>query len=204
MPAGSPPVPDVDPAVLQAAQVGAGWAFERIYSQLSPVVHGYLRAQGADDPEGATNDVFLRAFRRIDSFVGAPPAFRSWLFTIAHHLVVDQRRFASRRPRSVSFDAVVGELSGGDCEDEAVRRLSLGRLAAQLSLLTVEQRDVLLLRFVCDLSLEEIAAAQGRSVGSVKALQHRAIESVRRRMEEIGEILPEPVSPAGVATLAGS
>jgi RNA polymerase sigma-70 factor (ECF subfamily) len=107
------------------------------------------------------------------------------------------------------LDAVAAgrEVAGGDCEDEAVHALTLGRLAAQLSLLTVEQRDVLLLRFVCDLSLEEIAAAQGRSVGSVKALQHRAIETVRRRLSEIGEIVEnssEPVSPVGAPTLAGS
>ena len=203
MPVRRPPVPDVDESVLQAALVGAGWAFERIYSQLSPVVHGYLRAQGADDPEGATNDVFLRAFRRMESFSGGPAAFRSWLFTIAHHLVVDQRRFAARRPVSVVLDRLP-EPAGGDSEDEAVRRLTLGRLAAQLSLLTVEQRDVLLLRFVADLSLEEIAEAQGRSVGSVKALQHRAIETVRRRLQEIGEIVDEPVSPVGAATLAGA
>lgn len=197
------PVPDVEEAVLQAAVVGAGWAFERIYQQLSPVVHGYLRAQGADDPEGATNDVFLRAFGRIGGFTGGPSAFRSWLFTIAHHLVVDQRRFAARRPRQVEFDRLP-ESVGGDSEDEAVRRLTLERLTAQLQLLTVEQRDVLLLRFVADLSLEEIASAQGRSVGSVKALQHRAIETVRRRMEEIGEISEEPVSRVGAATLAGA
>ena len=198
------PVPDVDDSVLQAAVLGAGWAFERIYAQLSPVVHGYLRAQGADDPEGATNDVFLRAFRRIGSFSGGPAAFRSWVFTIAHHLVVDQRRFASRRPTSIVLDRLP-EPVGGDSEDEAVCRLTLSRLAAQLQLLTVEQRDVLLLRFVADLSLEEIAETQGRSVGSVKALQHRAIETVRRRMEEIGEITSsEPVSPAGAATLTGA
>ena len=196
-------VPDVDPAVLAAAQVGAGWAFERIYTQLSPVVHGYLRAQGADDPEGAVDDVFLRAFRNLSTFTGEPPAFRSWLFTIAHHLVVDQRRFASRRPRTDASDRLP-EVAGGNAEDEAVRRLTLARIVAQLDLLTPEQRDVLLLRFVADLSLEEVAAAQGRSVGSVKALQHRAIESVRRRLEEIGEVLPEAVSRAGVVTLAGS
>ena len=198
------PVPDVDPTVLQAAQLGAGWAFERIYQQLSPPIHGYLRAQGADDPEGAVNDVFLRAFRRLGDFTGAPPAFRSWLFTIAHHLVVDQRRFASRRPTSVSFDRLP-EGIGGDAEDEAVRRLTLARLSAQLELLTVEQRDVLLLRFVADLSLEEIASAQGRSVGSVKALQHRAIETVRRRLADLGEIdVPMPVSPVVEPTLTGA
>src|SRR5688500_9526734 len=85
--AGRVPVADVDAGVLQAAQLGAGWAFERIYRQLGPVVHGYLRAQGADDPEGSVNDVFLRAFRGVAAFTGDPPAFRSWLFTIAHHLV---------------------------------------------------------------------------------------------------------------------
>lgn len=182
------PIPDVDPTVLQAARLGAGWAFERIYQQLSPAIHGYLRAQGADDPEGAVNDVFLRAFRRLGDFAGEPPAFRSWLFTIAHHLIVDQRRFASRRPRAVAASDRLPVLVGGDAEDEAVRRLTLARLTAQLDLLTVEQRDVLLLRFVADLSLEEIATAQGRSVGSVKALQHRAIETVRRRLAELGEI----------------
>ena len=200
------PTPDVDPAVLQAAQLGAGWAFERIYAQLSPVVHGYLRAQGAEDPEGAVNDVFLRAFRGLGSFTGAPPAFRAWLFTIAHHLVVDQRRFASRRPRQVAFDRLP-EVVGGNSEDDAVRRLTLARLAAQLELLTVEQRDVLLLRFVADLSLEEIASAQGRSVGSVKALQHRAVETVRRRLAEIGELASsstEAVSPVAEPTLAGA
>ena len=205
------PVPDVDPQVLRAAQVGAGWAFERIYRQLSPVVHGYLRAQGAEDPEGTVNDVFLRAFRRIGDFTGAPPAFRSWLFTIAHHLLVDQRRFASRRPRPVALDRVP-EGVGGNSEDEAVRHLTMSRLVAQLELLTVEQRDVLLLRFVADLSIDEIAAAQGRSVGSVKALQHRAIETVRRRVAEIGEIgevgevlpPPEAVSPADAPTFTGA
>ena len=197
------PVPDIDESVLQAAQLGAGWAFERIYQQLAPVVHGYLRAQGADDPEGAVNDVFLRAFRRIGDFTGGPPAFRSWLFTIAHHLVVDQRRFAARRPTQVAFDRVP-EGVGGDAEDEAVRALTLERLTAQLQLLTAEQRDVLLLRFVADLSLEEVAEAQGRTVGSVKALQHRAIESVRRRLGEVAEILPDPVSPGSATTLTGA
>jgi RNA polymerase sigma-70 factor (ECF subfamily) len=196
-------VPDVDPAVLAAAQVGAGWAFERIYGLLGPAVHGYLRAQGADDPEGAVDDVFLRAFRNLSTFTGEPPAFRSWLFTIAHHLVVDQRRFASRRPRTDASDRLP-EVAGGNAEDEAVRRLTLARIVAQLDLLTPEQRDVLLLRFVADLSLEEVAAAQGRSVGSVKALQHRAIESVRRRLEEIGEVLPEAVSRPSEPTLAGT
>ena len=196
---------DVDPSVLDAARIGAGWALERIYGQLGGAVHGYLRSQGVDDPEGATNDVFLRVFGALDRFSGTPAGFRSWVFTIAHHLVVDQRRFASRRPRAVAVEQLPEPAaSGHDPEAIALGRLGLERLRALLDLLTAEQRDVLLLRFVADLSLEEVAAAQGRSVGSVKAMQHRALESVRRRLEEIGEVLDAPVSRAASATLAGA
>jgi RNA polymerase sigma-70 factor (ECF subfamily) len=191
---------DVDPSVLDAARVGAGWALERIYGQLGGAVHGYLRSQGVDDPEGATNDVFLRVFGALDRFSGTPAAFRSWVFTIAHHLVVDQRRFASRRPRAVAVEQLPEPAAcGHDPEAVALGRLGLERLRALLDLLTAEQRDVLLLRFVADLSLEEVAEAQGRTVGAVKAMQHRALASVRRLLEEIGEV---PVSRDAATTLA--
>src|SRR5688572_25984877 len=136
---------DVDASVLDAARVGAGWAFERIYGQLAPAVHGYLRSQGVDDAEGAVNDVFLRAFRNVSGFEGSPTAFRSWIFTIAHHLVVDRRRFASRRPRETGVAHVPERPAGGvSPEEAAVADEGLARLLALLGLLTPEQRDVLL------------------------------------------------------------
>ena len=192
---------DVDPSVLAAAVAGAGWAFERIYGLLSPAVLGYLRSQGVDDPAGATNDVFLRVFRGLATFEGTPVAFRSWVFTIAHHLVVDRRRFASRRPQEVAAvrlpDAPCASVGP---EDEVLAGAGLDRVLRVLDLLTPDQRDVLLLRFVADLSLEEVAAAQGRTVGSVKALQHRALASVRRILETSGP----PVSPPAIASLTRS
>lgn len=202
-------MPDVDPAVLDAARLGAGWAFERIYGLLAPAVHGYLRGAGIDDPEGAVNDVFLRAFGAVAGFEGTPAAFRSWVFTIAHHLIVDRRRFASRRP----VEAPTAQLperasSGGSPEDAAVAAADRIQLERLLALLTPDQRDVLLLRFVADLSLEEVAAATGRSVGAVKATQHRAIASVRRLLDDAGGdgggIVDEAVSRSALATLARS
>jgi RNA polymerase sigma-70 factor (ECF subfamily) len=98
--------------------------------------------------------------------------------------VVDRRRFASRRPREAPLDAVAAPAAVDDPAHEALARVGAARLHALLDLLTPEQRDVLLLRFVADLSLEEVADAQGRSVGAVKAMQHRALASVRRLLEE--------------------
>jgi RNA polymerase sigma-70 factor (ECF subfamily) len=68
------------------------WAFERLYADLAPVVAGYLRVQGAAEPEDLTSEVFLGVFTGIDSFEGSETQFRSWVFTIAYSRLVDERR----------------------------------------------------------------------------------------------------------------
>ncbi|MGI8793341.1 MAG: RNA polymerase sigma factor [Acidimicrobiales bacterium] len=175
---------------LAAAQVGAGWAFERIYDALAGPVAGYLRSQGVADPDGDTHDVFIGVFKRLSQFEGGPDQLRSWVFTIAHNRIIDGRRFASRRPAERLVD-ICPETPTADCADAAMDALADDQLRRQLDLLSPDQRDVLLLRFVADLSLEEAAATTGRTVGAVKALQHRALASVRR---SLSEILPEAVS----------
>ncbi|MDP8991954.1 MAG: sigma-70 family RNA polymerase sigma factor [Actinomycetota bacterium] len=180
----------VHPGALDAARVGEGWALERVYSVLGRPVLGYLAAQGASDPEGALNEVFLRALRRLDRFHGDSEQLRSWVFAIAHNLVVDERRTTARRPPAIPLDGVV-DRAGGDAEDDALDRLGDGRIRATLDLLAPDQRDVVLLRFVADLSLAEVADVTGRTVGATKALQRRALESLRRRL---GDLLPAGVS----------
>lgn len=176
-----PSPPDRD--VVAAARIGEGWAFEQLYESLSPAVLGYLRSQGCTDPEGAVSEVFLRVFRRLADFVGSDAQLRSWVFTIAHNLIIDERRMLSgRRADQPLHDRL--ELPGGDVEDDAMRRMAMGRARQILELLPRDQRDVLLLRIVADLSLDEAAEAMDRTVGAVKALQHRALASLRRRLEE--------------------
>jgi DNA-directed RNA polymerase specialized sigma24 family protein len=85
-------------SVLQAAQADAGWAYERLYRWLSPSVCGYLRMQGAYDPEDLTSEVFLGAFRAIGSFSGGEDGFRAWVFTFAHRRLTDDRRARGCRP----------------------------------------------------------------------------------------------------------
>lgn len=183
-----------DPDVVVAARLGEGWAFERLYEALSPVVLGYLRSQGCVDAEAAVSEVFLRVFRKLGDFQGTESQLRSWVFTIAHNLLIDQRRMVSgRRADQPLHDRL--DLPGGDVEDDAMARMGMGRVRQLLDLLPRDQRDVLLLRVVAELSLEEAAAAMDRTVGAVKALQHRALASLRRRLQEVQEIAPEAVSP---------
>jgi RNA polymerase sigma-70 factor (ECF subfamily) len=174
-------------SVLAAAQAGAPWALERLYRELAPTVAGYLRLQGGAQPDDLTSDVFLKVFHRIGTFSGGEEQFRSWVFTIAHHRLVDERRQLARRPQFADCDpSDLPASAGGDVESEAMRRLSEQRVRRLCDQLVPDQRDVLLLRMIADMSLEQTAAALGKSTGAVKALQHRSVAALRRLLEREG------------------
>ncbi|HVM00038.1 MAG TPA: RNA polymerase sigma factor [Egibacteraceae bacterium] len=172
--------------LVAAAQANAPWAFARLYRHFSAAVCGYLRAQGAEDPEGLTNEVFLGAFRRLGAFTGDGDGFRSWLFTIAHHRLVDDRRRRARTLATAPLDRSVDPRAGGDVEDDALARLAGGEAMALLDGLPPDQRAVLTLRVVADLSIAETAGILGKQPGAVKSLQHRALEALRRKLSHEG------------------
>lgn len=167
-------------AVLAAAQVGAGWAAERIWSSLAPKVAGYLRSQGAADPDDLTSEVFLGVFRSLGSFSGSEEQFRSWVFTIAHRRLVDDRRGTARRPAPAWGVEPENGPPGPSAEHEALHRLSAERVRDLCDRLVADQRDVLLLRLVGGLTVAEVAAALEKSEGAVKALQRRALIALRK------------------------
>jgi RNA polymerase sigma-70 factor, ECF subfamily len=176
-------------ATLAATRAGSdpasAHAFEAIYGQLSPRVASYLRMNGVADVEGVTNEVFLQVHQGLPRFAGDWPAFRSWVFTIAHHRMVDETRRALRRPREVPMDDLV-EDPAGDVEADALDELSTAWVRSVLEDLSEDQRAVLLLRIAADLPLERVAQILGKSLGAVKALQHRALANLRRSVRHQG------------------
>jgi RNA polymerase sigma-70 factor (ECF subfamily) len=169
--------------VLAAAQAGAAWAFEVLYRDLSPVVTGYLRLHGAADPDDLASETFLGVFTGLAGFSGDEDALRSWVFTIAHRRLIDDWRRRSRRPQ-LADDA--GDLTvhpGGDAEDDALVRVGTADVHRMCSELPDDQRSVLLLRVLADLTVEQVAQVMGRSVGAVKALQRRGLRTLRDRLD---------------------
>jgi RNA polymerase sigma factor (sigma-70 family) len=170
--------------VLGAAQGGKSWAFERLFHLVAQSILSYVRAQGSPDPDALTNETLLRAFREIGSFTGDVDGFRAWTFTIARCRLIDERRARSRRPRTESLtdDSGVARLvpRGGDVEVDAFVSLGEDWVRDTLDALAPDQRDVLVLRFVGDLSIDQTASVLGKTSGAVKALQHRGIAAIRR------------------------
>jgi RNA polymerase sigma-70 factor (ECF subfamily) len=171
--------------VLESARAGSTVSFEAIYVALSPSVASYLRLNGAEDVEDLTNEVFAQVHRGMAKFSGDWRSFRSFVFTIAHRRLIDDRRRRRRRP-VVADGELHDHPAAGDLEADAVGGLSLAEAMSLVGQLSADQREVLLLRIVSDLSTEEVAQAMGKTPGAIKALQHRALGSLRRVIEAQG------------------
>jgi RNA polymerase sigma-70 factor, ECF subfamily len=168
--------------VLAAARAGAEWAWSRIYTSLAPSVAGYLRANGAAEPEDLAGEVFLQVVRGLGHFSGGESEFRAWVFTIAHRRLVDELRRRKRRPAIAVPPDVVERAAGagGDVHEDALSGLDAAAVRAAIDALSPDQRAVLLLRIIGDLTIEQIAEALGKRPGAVKALQRRALRHVER------------------------
>lgn len=183
--------------VLHAAQAGAPWACQRIYDDLRRPVLAYVALRRVRDADDVTSEVFLHVFRGLGGFVGSQADFRAWVFAIARRRVHDAWRAVARRVAEAELTPGL-DVQAGDVEEDALTRLGLAAYASVLDELTADQRDVVLLRVLGDQSLEQVAATLGRSVASVKALQHRALHALRRAIEASPESFP------GAATILGS
>jgi RNA polymerase sigma-70 factor (ECF subfamily) len=147
---------------------------EELYRDLGPAVLGYLRAQGVDEPEDLLGDVFLQVTRDLERFRGDAAQARRWVFAIAHNRMVDHHRRRRRRPRTVPASSAPEPVDDGDLDEHLVDP----DLVAALARLTRDQRDVVVLRFVADLSVADVAHLLRRRTGAVKALQARALANL--------------------------
>jgi RNA polymerase sigma factor (sigma-70 family) len=173
--------------VLTAAQAGAAWAFEVLYRDLAPSVTGYLRLHRAVEPDDLASETFIGVFTGLSGFSGDEAALRAWVFTIAHRRLVDDWRRRSRRPQVADDPGDLAEFCGGDVEDDALVGIGTDTVHRLCAELPDDQRSVLLLRILADLTIEQVAQAMGRSVGATKALQRRGLRTLRARLEAATE-----------------
>jgi len=168
--------------ILRAAQAGGDWAWRELYSSVASAAYGYLKARGASDPDDLLGEVFLHVVRAIRSFSGGEDGFRAWVLTIARRRVIDDLRRRSARPELV-WEANLETLGPiGNVELQALAGLEAARVLEAIRELSPDQQDVVLLRLLGDLSLEEIAGIVGKSVGAVKQLQHRAHAALGKKV----------------------
>lgn len=178
------PTTEPEAALVARAIQRDAEAFGALYDRYFERVYRYarLRVGNATDAEDVTAAVFLNAWRAIDRFSPKHDAsFAGWLFRLAHNAVVDRYR---RARDDVALDALAmwpeESLLLANPEGLLEWRLTVDELHRALAALTQEQREVVLLRFVEGLSAREVGEILGKQEGTVRGMQFRAIEALRR------------------------
>jgi RNA polymerase sigma factor (sigma-70 family) len=170
------------PEVLAAARRGDEQSMARLYRDVAPLVLGYLRANRVRDAEDVAGDVFVSMVRSLGRFTGDERQFHSWLLTIAHRRMVDHVRRLQVRPERPTADdhleAGLPAVRGAD--DLSMSGMEAARLLAAVDALTPDQRAVVLLRALADLTVPEIAGVVGKPETAVKALLRRAAARLSR------------------------
>lgn len=170
--------------IVEGAKGGDSDAVELIYQVLAPRVVGYLTMRGVEDPEALTHDVFLAVLPRLPRLHGGEEGLRRFVFDVAHKRYVDEVRRRARRPAHASYDPEADPRVHDAADVAAIELVSLTEVQRHLRRLTPDQLAVVSMRVMGDLSLAQTAEVLGRSVGAVKQLQRRALESLRVMLEE--------------------
>jgi RNA polymerase sigma-70 factor, ECF subfamily len=150
--------------------------FGRIYAYI------YHRTGDARVAEDLAADVFVRMLESVKAEKGWQSSLTGWLYRIAHNLIVDHYRRQSKRAGPSLDEHLAADVESTLSHIETL--LNQQQLRAAIQLLTEEQQQVVVLKFVEDLSNAEVAEILGKTEGAIKALQHRALVALRRVLGE--------------------
>lgn len=167
-------------SLVRRAQARDAEALNQLYEAHFEKVYRYvaMKLGNAMEAEDVTQEVFLKALGSISSFRWRGTPFLAWLYRIARNQVIDHYR---RRPKvpPVSIDGL--QLSeAGDPVEMAEQKNEIESIMRAARKLTEAQQEVIVLRFVSELSIAETARVMGRTEGAVKALQHSALAALRK------------------------
>ena len=165
--------------LLNLLRSGDNSAWQSFYDQLAPELRAYIARLGVRDPDDLLGETMMQIVRDINKFSGAAAEVRAWSFRIAHNRVIDASRRRKSRPSEVPIDETLDSLPTpiplADLPDTE-------QLSNLLQRLTPDQRSIIWLRYVTELTLDETAEVVGKTPEAVAALTYRALASLRKSL----------------------
>ncbi len=176
--------------LVKAAVSGNVDAFGELYRQNFEAIYRYLyfRLRSAPDAEDLTNQVFLNAWRSIGRFEPGKVPFGAWLYTIAHNLLVNHYRSRQRRAETTIDENTDSAMEAGPMivnpETEFEKKWRNQALREAIESLNEEQQLVVYFRFIERRDHSAVAKMLGKSEGAVRTIQFRALQALRRLVDE--------------------
>jgi RNA polymerase sigma-70 factor (ECF subfamily) len=170
-------------------------AFGRLYERYVDRIYNYVyyRTGNAEDAEDLTARIFFRAMQHIGNYHDRGLPFSAWLYRIAHNLVANWHRDRSRR-KIISLDDIT-QWQAPEKGPEFVTQLMEDKdaLLSAIRRLPAERQELLILKFVEQLSNAEIGDIMGRSEGAIKSLYHRTLLALRDDLQREHGLEPPKV-----------
>ena len=172
-------------ALVERGQKGDREALEELYLLHFDRIYSYLHMSVGNrhDAEDLTTQTFLKMLEKIGSFKWQSAPFSAWLFRIAHNLAMDHFRARRRWQPEEEVPEPPGE-EEPSAELAAMKTIGRESMLKLIERLSPEQQQVLTLKFVFNLPNAEVAAILDKTEGAIKSLQHRALVSLQKQIQE--------------------
>ena len=172
---------DGEKNIIEKAIKGEASAFGLLYDYYQPLIYRfiYLKVSHREEAEDLTHQVFLSAWQNIEQYAFRGFPFSSWLYRIARNQVIDYYRV--KKP-TITIERIEIRIDNPGVE-KLDTALDLEKVSKAILQLKPEQQDVILMRFVEDLSPKEVALAMNKTSTAVRLLQHRAIKNLKKILE---------------------
>lgn len=160
-------------------------AFGELYERYMPKIYNYIyyRTSNTHDAEDLTARVFFRAMSHIGNYVDKGVPFQAWLYRIAHNLVANWHRDQGRR-KVIALDDYVAHTLKSESPDRLAEELEeQEKLMAAIERLPEDRQQLLLLKFIDQMSNAEIGEIMDRTEGAIKSLYHRTLLSLRDELQ---------------------
>lgn len=180
---------DFDDSALVALAKEDKQAFGELYSRYLKKIYSYVyhRTGNTHDAEDLTAKVFMRAFSHIDNYEDRGLPFQAWLYRIAHNIVANWHRDQGRR-KIIALDDYVAHSLKSDAPDTVAEDAEeQAQLMQALRRLPEDRQQLLLLKFIEQMSNAEIGAIMGRTEGAIKSLYHRTLLALRDDLQLMSE-----------------
>jgi RNA polymerase sigma-70 factor (ECF subfamily) len=176
---------DGEEKLVKLAVTGNSSAFGELYDHYQPMIYRFVavKVSRREEAEDITHQVFMSAWQNIRSYEHRGHPFSSWLYRIARNQIVD---FYRARRNDVALDAIDPEyfVAPASADFTVPLKLEMEAVRRAMGQMKPDYQDVIIMRFIEDLSLKEVAGALGKTEGAVKLMQHRAMNELKKLLHE--------------------
>jgi len=172
--------------LIKSIQGGETHLFGQLYDHYLPKIYRFvlLKVGQKEESEDIVHDVFINAWQNLGTYSSKGFPFSSWLYHIARNKVIDYYRLKKPTTHLEDLDDSFVKVAS-NAEKLFDINLDLEKVKSAIQKLTPEQQDVVIMKFVEDLTHQEIAAALNKSEGAVRLLQHRAINNLKNLLTAV-------------------